>query len=376
MALTQQEHDLIDRSKDFAETQIKPNAKNWERQRQIDMRCLKDAANIGLTRIQVPKKYGGLCFSFTCKSRVLEVLAAVDFGFAMSVVNSHNVAAKLASCASPKLAESLIPPILNGDHSACTALTETGAGSDFAAITTKARETEKGWMLNGSKAWITNARHAKTIIVYAQTLEQGNPKGIAAFVIDSDRDGFTRNFEDEFFGQHIMGACGFRLENYLVRKNELILPAGTAFKSVLNELNGARTYVASMCCGMVDAALREVSDYGRQRKTFGKSLSDHQAWRWTLAQAATDLSAARQLVRAAETEVDQNQDAKILSAQAKIFATRMAGQHIPALMHAMGAEGLRFGSVLSRHLIASRMASLADGSTEMLLETVSRIYQK
>lgn len=376
MPLTQQEQDLVDRSIDFAETQIRPNAKNWERQRQTDTRCLKDAALIGLTRIQVPQKYGGHGFSFRCKSRVLEVLATADFGFAMSVVNSHNVAAKLAACASPEVAENLIPPIINGDHSACTALTETGAGCDFAAISTMARESGKAWVLNGSKAWIINARHAKTIIVYAQTLEKGDPKGIAAFVIDANREGFIRNCEDEFFGQHIMGACGFRLENYLARKNELILPAGTAFKSVLNELNGARTYVASMCCGMVDAALREVSEYGRQRKTFGKTLSEHQAWRWTLAQASTDLAAAKHLVRAAEIVVDQNRNAKILAAQAKIFATRMAELHIPALMHAMGAEGLRCGSVLSRHLIASRMASLADGSTEMLLETVSRMYQK
>ena len=375
MSLTHQENDLVDRSREFAETQIRPNAKNWERQRQIDMSCFKDASNIGLTRIQVPQEYGGLGLSFCCKSRVLEVLAAADFGFAMSVVNSHNVAAKLAACASPEVAEYLIPPILNGDHSACTALTETCAGSDFAAITTKARETNEGWVLNGSKAWIINARHAKTIVVYTQTLEQGNPKGIAAFVIDSDREGFIRNCEDEFFGQHILGACGFRLENYLVRKNELILPAGTAFKSVLNELNGARTYVASMCCGMVDAALQKVSEYGRRRKTFGKRLYEHQAWRWTLAQASTDLAAAKHLVRAAEIEVDKNQNARILAAQAKVFATRMAEHHIPALMHAMGAEGLRFGSVLSRHLIASRMAPLADGSTEMLLETISRMYQ-
>ncbi len=376
MPLTHQEQDLVDRSTAFAETQIRPNAKIWEKQRQTDTCCFKDAANIGLTRIQVPQKHGGLGFSFTCKSKILGSLASADFGFAMSVVNSHNVAAKLADCASSEVAERLIPPIINGDHRACTALTESGAGSDFAAITTTASKSNEVWVLNGSKAWITNAKHANTIIVYAQTLEKGNPKGIAAFVIDADREGFIRNCEDEFFGQHIMGACGFRLENYLARKNELILPAGTAFKSVLNELNSARTYVASMCCGMVDAALQEVSEYGRQRKTFGKTLSEHQAWRWTLAQASTDLAAAKYLVRAAEIEIDQNRNAKILAAQAKIFATRMAELHIPALMHAMGAEGLRFGSVLSRHLIASRMASLADGSTEMLLETVSRMYKK
>jgi alkylation response protein AidB-like acyl-CoA dehydrogenase len=376
MPLTQQEQDLVDRSLVFAEKQIRPKAKEWERQRLIDVGCFKEAAQIGLTRIQVPQIYGGLGFSFSCKSRVLEVLAAADFGFAMSVVNSHNVAAKLAGCASPDVAECLIPPIIRGDHSACTALTESGAGSDFAAITTTAVESGEAWVLNGSKAWITNARHAKTIIVYAQTLKQGNPQGIAAFVIDAEREGFIRDCEDEFFGQYIMGAGGFRLKNYPARKNERSLPSGMAFKSVLNELNGARIYVASMCCGMVDAALREVSEYGKRRRTFGKWLSEHQAWRWTLAEASTALAAARHLVRAAELEFDQDRNVKIIAAQAKIFATRMAEHHIAALMHAMGAEGMRLGSILSRHLIASKMASLADGSTEMLLETVSRIYQK
>jgi alkylation response protein AidB-like acyl-CoA dehydrogenase len=376
MSLNQQEQDLLERFIHFAETQIRPNAAKWERQREFETGCFKDAANMGVTRIQVPVKFGGFGLSFSCKSQICEILAAADFGFALSVVNSHNVALKLAICASPEVAGSLIPPIINGDQSACTALTEEGAGSDFASIATIARPSGDAWVLNGSKAWIINARHAKTIIVYAQTREVGDPQGIAAFVIDADREGFSRNLQYEFFGQPMIGAGGFLLENYTAHQSELILPAGTAFKSVLRELNGARTYIAAMCCGMVDAALRVVSQYGKTRKTFGKSLSDHQAWRWTLAEASTDLAAARHLVRAAEIEIDRNRNAKILAAQAKIFATRMAGHHIPALMHAMGAEGLRKGSILSRYLIAAQMASLADGSTEMLLETISRIYQK
>lgn len=176
MDLTQAERSLIDRSKDFAETHILPNAADWERERQTDTHCYKQAALMGSTGIQVPKEYGGLGLSFLCKSRVLEVLAAADFAFALAVVNSHNVAAKLASLVSHEMAEKLIPPIVNGDHRACTALTEIGAGSDFPSIATMAVESDEGWLLNGSKAWITNASHAKTIILYAQTLEIGKGK--------------------------------------------------------------------------------------------------------------------------------------------------------------------------------------------------------
>ena len=152
----------------------------------------------------------------------------------------------------------------------------------------------------------------------------------------------------------------------------MLYPPGQAFKNALNSINGARAYVAAMCCGMVGESLRVASAYGLRRETFGKSLHEHQGWRWSLADIAIDLDAARLLVDAAARQIDAGQDAQGTAARAKIFATRMAQKHIAALLHAMGAEGLRDEYPLMRHIAAAQLAGLVDGSTEMLLERVAK----
>jgi len=369
--LPKTEADLIHMAQEFARTQIAPNAPTWELDRRIGLETIKEAAKMGFTGIQVPVGHGGLGFSFSCKVRVLEILAGADFGFAMSLVNTHNVAAKLAREAPPHLISAYVPELLAANRLGCTALTEPGAGSDFAAIQTSATKVSNGWLLKGEKAWITNATLADVIIVYAQTEAGSGASGIAAFVVDATRSGFTREPRFDLAGQHSIGTGGFRLNGYEARPDEMLAPPGQAFQSVMGEINGARTYVAAMCCGMVDKALHICAEYGRHRKTFGKPLNARQGWRWRLADAAIDLTAARLLVSQAAAQIDEGTDAQLSGAQAKIFATRMAERHLPALIQAMGAEGLREHYPLGRHLIGSRVAGYVDGSTEMLLERVA-----
>ncbi|TFH33542.1 MAG: acyl-CoA dehydrogenase [Deltaproteobacteria bacterium] len=371
MDLPKNEADLIDMAHEFARTQIAPNAPAWELDRRIGLETMKEAAKMGFTGIQVPVNHGGLGFSFSCKVRVLEIMAGEDFGFAMSLVNTHNVAVKLAREAPSEIVLAYVPDILAANKLGCTALTEPGAGSDVGAIETSATKVSNGWLLQGEKAWITNATLADVIIVYAQTEAGSGTSGIAAFVVDATRPGFIREPRFDLAGQHSIGTGGFRLNGYVARPNEMLAPPGRAFKTVVGEINGARTYVAAMCCGMVDKALNICAEYGRHRKTFGKPLNARQGWRWHLANAATDLTAARLLVRQAAAQIDEGVDAQLNAAQAKIFATRMAERHLPALIQAMGAEGLREQYPLGRHLIGSRVAGFVDGSTEMLLERVA-----
>jgi alkylation response protein AidB-like acyl-CoA dehydrogenase len=225
--------------------------------------------------------------------------------------------------------------------------------------------------LQGEKAWITNATLADVIIVYAQTVAGSGTSGIAAFVVDAKRPGFIREPAFDVTGQHSIGAGGFRLDGYEVRPDEMLAPPGKAFKSAMGEINGARVYVAAMCCGMVDKALHICAEYSRHRTTFGKPLNTRQGLRWRMANAAIDLTAARLMVSRAAAQIDERIDAQLSAAQAKIFAARMAERHLPALIQVMGAEGLREHYPLCRHLIGSRVAGYVDGSTEMLLERVA-----
>ena len=370
------EHVLLEEVRDFASRVIAPNAARWDQDRTFSREALTEAASIGLTGLQVPKDKGGLGFSFTCKAIMADILAAADFGFAMSLINTQNIAYKLARDAPHDVAMRYIPDLLSAKRLGSTALTEPQAGSDFGAIATFAERDGDSWVLNGRKSWIINSVASDVIVLYAQTLKGSGGAGIAAFLIDGQKPGFKRAEPFELTAQHTIGAGGFELENYRVAANEMLQPPGEAFKAALRDINGARTYVAAMCCGMVNSAMQIAADYGRQRKTFGKRLGEHQGWRWSLGEADVDLTAARHMVAHAATMIDANEDAQFAAAKAKIFATRMAERHLPALSQLMGAEGLRDCYPFGRHLIGARVAGFVDGSTEMLLERLTGRYAK
>ena len=333
---------------------------------------LKSAASMGWMGIQVPREQGGLGLSFSDKVAVVEALARVDFGLSMAIVNSHNVAEQLVRLNRAGLMDQVVPGILSGDVLACTALTEPGAGSDFAAIQTVAQPMGEGWRLDGDKAWIINAWHADGAVVYAQTQSGSGAAGIAAFWVEAGRDGWVRTQARPMGPLPLMGTGAFQLRGYHCLPDECVSPPTQAFKDIMHGINAARCYVAAMCCGMVAQCLSVAAGHGHQRSTFGLPLKGHQGWRWILAEAHTDLAAAQALVRIACQHIDAGLDARLSAAHAKVLATRMAQTHIGALAHAMGAEGLQGSHPFLRHLKAAQVATLTDGSTEMLLELIAR----
>lgn len=337
----------------------------------FDAALAEAAAARGLLGISVPQELGGSGASYACKMRVTEVIAGADFGIAMALVNSHNAADNLARNAQPEVARRYVGEIVAGRMAGCTALTEPGAGSDFAAITTHAAPDGDGWILNGGKAWIINALRTGVVVLYAQTRPGSGAEGIASFVVDANRAGFVRG---ELMTRALpaLGTGAFRLEGYRAAGNEMLAPPGQAFKRALTSINGARIYVGAMCCGMVAECLRVAAAFGRGRRTFGKALTEHQAWRHALADAAVDLEAARLMAYAAADRLVAGLDVQGAAARAKVFATTMAHRHIGALLHAMGAEGLRDCHPFLRHLESVQAAAFTDGSTEMLKERIAR----
>ena len=169
-----------------------------------------------------------------------------------------------------------------------------------------------------------------------------------------------------------MGTGGFVLKNYTAKSDDMILPPGVAYKAILNEINLARVYVGSMCCHMLQHLLEITKDYGNKRASFGKKLFTHQSWRFAIADAEVDLTAAKLMVEEAEKQVAEQKDSQLSAAKAKIFATNVCQKHFPILLHKMGAAGFHSQYPFSQYIPAVQMASLMDGSTEMLLERVSR----
>ena len=364
---------FLDQVEEFAEKTVLPAASHWSMGAIPDGTIYEMAGQIGILGMQVPQVFGGLGLDFTTRAAACRILAGADFGFAMSLVNTHNIALRLSEIAPRALCQQYIPDLLSGKISACTALTEPGTGSDFAAVTTKATQTETGWVLNGEKTWIINGRHAGLSIVYAQCATVGDGNGIGAFLVDLNAPNVTRYAIDSGFSQTSMGTGGFILRDFKVTQDAMLIAPGTAFKAILTEINGARTYVAAMCNGMLARAVRDTATYGAIRHSFGKPLNTIPSWQAGLAAAEAALSASQVLTTKATNLVNTDQDAQLLAAQAKIDAVTSAQTHLPELLQLMGAEGLRPEHVFCRHIAAAQIAGFTDGATNILKDRVARL---
>ena len=365
------ENSIVDKVWEFGKRNIlDDNQYNIDQKNLRSLR--KKAADLGLTRIEIPKNQGGLGFNFKTRSKIFGILSTFDFGFSMSIVNTHSAALRLSQSASPQIIDYFLPKIHEDGESACTAMSEKDFGSDFFSIETTAVKNKNDWKINGQKEWIVNARHAKLAIVFVQTKSAGDKNGIAGFAVDLN-DANAKRFEiNSSYSQNSMGTGGFVLKNYTAKSDDMILPPGVAYKAILNEINLARVYVGSMCCHMLQHLLEITKDYGNKRASFGKKLFTHQSWRFAIADAEVDLTAAKLMVEEAEKQVAEQKDSQLSAAKAKIFATNVCQKHFPILLHKMGAAGFHNQYPFSQYIPAVQMASLMDGSTEMLLERVSR----
>ncbi len=370
----ERERQLIETAVNFGERHVQPAAAQWERDRTVPLETLRAATAVGLTAIEVPEGFGGQGCRYSVKMRIGEEISKSCMAFAFSLINTQNVAAKLARECEAEVARDYVADLVAARIFGATALSEPGVGSDFANIAMSANRVSDGWVLNGEKAWITNAAIADIFIVYAQTDATKGWRGIASFLVDGRRDGFIRQPPFELFGGHAIGTGGFVLQNYIVPDRHLLAGPGAAFKRAMGSINGARTYVAAMCCGMTEAALTTARDYGQARTSFGRPLLANQGLRWVLADVATELEAARLLTYRAAQLVDEGDDGAILAAaHAKKFAARMAQRLIPECIQLMGANGLREEYGLGRHLACAKIAHYVDGSTEIQNERIAAV---
>lgn len=368
--LTPDEAALLDRAASFTEGTVRPNAAAWERERRQPVEALREAAALGLLRLETPKPQGGLGQRYLVKLALCEEMSCADMGFTFSMVNTQNVAARLAVSSNAHHRDTLVPVLMSGEIFGATALSEPGAGSDFSSIRTSARKVDGGWRLDGEKGWITNASIADLFITYVQTDPAAGWRGIACFLVDARRPGFTRRPAYDLLGGHAIGAGGFALENYIASEDDMLAPPGEAFKLAMKGVNGARVYVAAMCAGMLADALHKALRYGASRETFGRKLLDHQGLNWSLGDVANDLEALRALTAHAGQLIDSDGDAVMAAAHAKKFAGRVTLPRIADCVQAMGANGLREEHGLGRHLACAKIAAYTDGSTEIMNERI------
>jgi alkylation response protein AidB-like acyl-CoA dehydrogenase len=375
-ALPAPEQQFIERARHFAEASIGPYAKQWEYARGSPREALQSACREGFAAVELARESGGLGLIYSAKMRMAEEFSKHDLAFTFALMQQHNVIVRLAESAHQDVTQRLVAPMLEGELIGCTAMTEPAAGSDFAAIATRACKVAGGWLLDGEKAWISNASVADVCLTYAQTDPALGKEGIACFVVEANCDGFTRLPAYDLHGCHAIGVGGFALNACFVPDAMLLYPPGRGFKAAMQAVNRARVHVAAMNAGMLDASLAAALHYGAGHHAFRQPLLDFQGLRWSLVDVATDLEALRLLTYRGARLIDSGGDAQEAAAMAKKFGNDCALRGIAACIQAMGANGLRAEFPLSRHLAAAKLLCYTDGSTEMMNERIGHLLRK
>lgn len=361
---------IVEVAKQFAAEHIAPNAADWEIERSQPIGTLRAATE--LTGLLVPTKLGGQGLTNAQLAEVAETLAAADLGAAFALVVHNNLMNAIATLGSPHLQQTYLPKLNSMEMLGAFLLTEPTGGSDAGAIQTTANQTATGWVLNGSKAWITNAQHADLLSVYAQTDPGSGARGIAAFLVPATTPGVKRTPTYTLVGGHSMGTGGFEFENCQVPADAMLAAPGTGFKAAMSGIDLARAVVAAMSCGMLNASLELAVNHSKTHRLFGSRLADLQGMQWQLADVATDLHAMRLMAYHACKLLDTGVSATQAAAHAKKFATRQLLAGVTQCMQALGANGLSQETPLARHYAAAKIAQYIDGTTEIQNLVLSR----
>ncbi len=373
-SLTNGEQSALDAAQRVARDVIEPLADTWEIERRFAHESFAAAAEAGLTALLVPEHQGGRGLGPVALALVLEELAAADLAAAFSLVVHNNFVRGLAASGNQHLIDSLLADAVAGRAIGAFLLTEPGAGSDAAAIACHAQLDGDEWIINGEKAWVTNASAATVLNLYAQTDPTLGHRGIVSIVVDASTPGVTRLEPYQLLGGHGMGTGGFRFDDVRVGAKNTLAPVAEAFAAAMVGIDLARVVVGAMCVGMLRRSLRVATEATKARQLFGASVADKQGIQWMLADVATDLEATRLLTYRAAELLEAGADATLAAAHAKKFAARAAESGIAACMQSLGAMGFRRGegNPLPRHLAAARISAYIDGTTEIQNVVIAR----
>lgn len=362
---------FVDQATLFASEHLKTNAEQWEQTRQQPEKTLRMAIS-QFAGIRIPKVLGGRGGSAATIARVYEELAKVDIGFtcALAVHNNVTIAASLIENAS--LRDRYLGRLISGEAIAAFLLTEPDAGSDATSIKMSATRKDDQYIINGSKAWVTNGVNADVLAIFAQTAPGSSAKGIAGFVMEADMPGLTAKPAYHMLGNHAMGVNELIFSNCVADAELMAFEPGAGFKAAMYGINVARFGVAAMCNGALEGGLNTAVDYANQRETFGHPIINHQGLQWQLAEVTTQLEASRMLTYRTAEIFDSGENATIMAAHAKKFATRTAFEGLSTAMQVMGANGLLRENPLARQMSGARVTYYMDGTTEIQNMVIGR----
>jgi butyryl-CoA dehydrogenase len=370
LTLTAEQTLLRDTARELATKEILPRAAEIDRAHQFPRALVSRLGELGLLGVMVPEAWGGAGMDAVSYALALEEIsrACASMGVIMSVQNSL-VCAPIVSAGTDAQRARWLPDLATGKKIGCFALSEPEAGSDAAAQRTSAARKGSGWVLNGTKNFITNAPAADVILVAASTDASKGTRGISVFLVPTDAPGVEIGKPDDKLG--IRGAVSAQvfLEDCAVDGDALLGQAGEGFKIAMRALDGGRIGIAAQAVGIARAAFEDAVRYARERKTFGQPIADHQAIQFKLADMSTEIEAARMLLwrAAAKKDAAAGGDGRYTreAAMAKLFASEVANRVAKEALQVFGGYGYLADFPAERHFRDAKITEIYEGTSEI-----------
>lgn len=361
------EQELLQRTvREFAQAEVKPLAKELDETGRFPRENFHKAAELGLTGISVSEEYGGSGMDHICYSIVMEEIARVcaSTSVILSVQNSL-FCASIEHFGAEEQKRKFLVPFARGEKIGCYALTEPQAGSNAAALATKAVRKGDRYLVNGTKAWITNGGVADAALVYVNTQPEKGEKGITALLIEKGTPGFTSGKEEQKLGIHATACCPLSFVDCEVPVANRLGDEGQGYKIALMTLDGGRVGIASQALGIAQGAFDAALAYAQERQAFGHPISDFEAIQFMLADMATEIEAARLLARRAAWKQDSGARFSMEAAIAKLYASEMATRVAHKAIQIHGGNGYSREYPVERAYRDARITEIYEGTSEI-----------
>ena len=357
---------LRDEIRRFAEEVVRPIAKEIDAKGVFPTDTIRQAAEMGLAGVAVPEEYGGSGMDTISYCLIIEEISRVcaSTGVILSVNNSL-VCDPLMKWANEEQKQNFLKPLASGEKLGCFALTEPGAGSDAASLITSARRDGDDYVINGNKVFITNGTNADLALVFATIDPKLKHKGITAFIVPADTEGYSHGHHEYKLGVNASGTTELAFDNMRVPASQRIGEEGDGFRVAMSTLDGGRIGIAAQAVGIAQGAFEEALAYAQEREQFGRSISSFQAIQHYLADMSTELDAGRLLTWKAAWAKENRKRCTLEAAQAKLFASEMAQRVTNKALQIHGGYGYIREYNVERYFRDARITEIYEGTSEI-----------
>ena len=366
MLLTPDQEMIRDAVRDFARAELWPHAGEWDKKHHFPKEAHKGLAALGAYGICVPEELGGAGLDYLTLALVLEEIAAGDGGVSTTIsVTNCPVNAILMMYGNEAQKKQWLTPLAQGEMLGAFCLTEPHVGSDASSLRTTAVKEGNEYVINGVKQFITSGKHGDVAVVIAVTDKGAGKKGMSAFLVPTNAPGYVVARLEDKLGQHSSDTAQINFDNCRIPAENLIGSEGEGYKIALSALEGGRIGIGAQSIGMARSALEVAIDYAKQRESFGTSIFNHQAVGFRLAECATQLEAARQLIWHAASLRDAGRPCLKEAAMAKLFASEVAEKVCSAAIQTLGGYGYVNDFPVERIYRDVRVCQIYEGTSDV-----------